>query len=229
MSRPATCPLVGAPSRSRMGKAVCCDSMLCAGALLQQESGNPCRGALWMVMRSDALMAPGWLAPRTWPDPLEPQILLTPYRGADLDGHTQAALDGARAAALRMARCVGPPPRPTVPPRPWNSVSFTLCRSATAASFSCSQQPPTLHGWHRQQHLALCCPTASLAPSSQQPRPRSQKPPLTQCRRACPWMQMPSSLRICHAMCRALQNMLPWSCMALRWRRLAQLTHVAPV
>ena len=31
-----------------------------------------------------------------------------------------------------MARCEGPPPRPTVPPRPWNSVIFT---------------PASLHTW----------------------------------------------------------------------------------
>mmetsp|Transcript_12983 Transcript_12983/g.52299 ORF Transcript_12983/g.52299 Transcript_12983/m.52299 type:complete len:259 (-) Transcript_12983:1374-2150(-) len=37
----------------------------------------------------------------------------------------------------RMARCEGPPPLPTVPPRPWKSVSFTPNSSATFVAFSC--------------------------------------------------------------------------------------------
>ena len=36
------------------------------------------------------------------------------------------------AGCARIARCVGPPPRPTVPPRPWNRRSFTLHSRATA-------------------------------------------------------------------------------------------------
>ena len=34
----------------------------------------------------------------------------------------------------RIASWVGPPPRPTVPPRPWNSRSRTPCRCATSRS-----------------------------------------------------------------------------------------------
>mmetsp|Transcript_3994 Transcript_3994/g.8631 ORF Transcript_3994/g.8631 Transcript_3994/m.8631 type:complete len:295 (-) Transcript_3994:1953-2837(-) len=37
---------------------------------------------------------------------------------------------------LLMAMWVGPPPRPTVPPLPWNSTSFTPCSLATAVIFS---------------------------------------------------------------------------------------------
>ena len=38
----------------------------------------------------------------------------------------------------RIARCVGPPPRPTVPPRPWKSRSFTPHSRATACSARCA-------------------------------------------------------------------------------------------
>ena len=33
---------------------------------------------------------------------------------------------------LWIARCIGPPPRPMEPPRPWNSVSRTPCALHTA-------------------------------------------------------------------------------------------------
>jgi hypothetical protein len=39
----------------------------------------------------------------------------------------------------RMARWVGPPPRPTVPPRPWNSVSLM------SYSYKAMQQWPISH------------------------------------------------------------------------------------
>mmetsp|Transcript_16328 Transcript_16328/g.48948 ORF Transcript_16328/g.48948 Transcript_16328/m.48948 type:complete len:226 (-) Transcript_16328:2068-2745(-) len=42
----------------------------------------------------------------------------------------------------RMARWVGPPPRPTVPPRPWNRVSFTLNSLATLTRDSCTSYSP---------------------------------------------------------------------------------------
>lgn len=37
---------------------------------------------------------------------------------------------------LWMARCVGPPPRPTLPPRPWKSVSLAPCCLVRATSDS---------------------------------------------------------------------------------------------
>ena len=37
----------------------------------------------------------------------------------------------------RMARCDGPPPRPTVPPRPWNSVMATPNSAPTLHTSSC--------------------------------------------------------------------------------------------
>ena len=36
----------------------------------------------------------------------------------------------------RMAACVGPPPRPTVPPRPWNRRSFTPNSFAARCKFA---------------------------------------------------------------------------------------------
>ncbi len=39
----------------------------------------------------------------------------------------------------RIASCVGPPPRPTVPPRPWKSRSRTPCRAATSRSARCAR------------------------------------------------------------------------------------------
>ena len=65
--------------------------------------------------------------------------------GLYLDGDAQAALDGAW--GLRQDGQVGgPPPRPTVPPRPWKSVSVTWCFSATFTSFSySSRSPDALH------------------------------------------------------------------------------------
>mmetsp|Transcript_6956 Transcript_6956/g.25587 ORF Transcript_6956/g.25587 Transcript_6956/m.25587 type:complete len:413 (+) Transcript_6956:636-1874(+) len=36
-----------------------------------------------------------------------------------------------------IARCDGPPPRPTVPPRPWNNVSLTPNSFPTCVAFSC--------------------------------------------------------------------------------------------
>jgi len=47
-------------------------------------------------------------------------------------GHLEATVDGPGAWA-RMARLVGPPPRPIAPPRPWNSVNSTPLRRATSA------------------------------------------------------------------------------------------------
>mmetsp|Transcript_27040 Transcript_27040/g.80187 ORF Transcript_27040/g.80187 Transcript_27040/m.80187 type:complete len:273 (+) Transcript_27040:681-1499(+) len=44
------------------------------------------------------------------------------------------------AGCERIAMCVGPPPRPTVPPRPWNSTSLILYSCATATSFSCASK-----------------------------------------------------------------------------------------
>lgn len=54
---------------------------------------------------------------------------------------------------LRMAKWVGPPPRPTVPPRPWNRVSFTLYFSATAASFSYMADAHTHIHQQQQQRI----------------------------------------------------------------------------
>ena len=39
----------------------------------------------------------------------------------------------------RIASWVGPPPRPTVPPRPWKSRSRTPCRAATSRSARCAR------------------------------------------------------------------------------------------
>jgi hypothetical protein len=40
----------------------------------------------------------------------------------------------------KMARCVGPPPRPTVPPRPWNRRSVTPHSRATSCRARCAFQ-----------------------------------------------------------------------------------------
>ncbi len=55
----------------------------------------------------------------------------------------------------RMAWWVGPPPRPTVPPRPWKSVTFTPWRSHAA----------TMSSWPRYSAQAAASRPASLAES----------------------------------------------------------------
>ncbi|BAD73102.1 unknown protein [Oryza sativa Japonica Group] len=63
----------------------------------------------------------------------------------------------------RMARWLGPPPRPTVPPRPWKMVSFTPCRSAT----------PTISSW-----ALYSCHAADSRPAS---LPESEYPIMISC------------------------------------------------
>ena len=63
----------------------------------------------------------------------DPRVAVAGERHLALLGHLEAAVDRARAAAPRIARFAGPPPRPSAPPRPWNSVSAMPRSRAHAA------------------------------------------------------------------------------------------------
>ena len=65
---------------------------------------------------------------------------------------------------LRMARWVGPPPLPTVPPRPWNSVSFTPQSSATLDRRSCAHRHMHASG-DRMVTISMCWCTCTHVPS----------------------------------------------------------------
>ena len=64
-----------------------------------------------------------------------------------------------------IARYMGPPPRPTVPPRPWNSVSLT---SNSLHTYACIQKQSAinLHSQPVQQHSSMhqAAQTDSLCP-----------------------------------------------------------------
>ncbi len=81
----------------------------------------------------------------------EDDVGVLPVQHFSLFGNAEFAGEGVYGWA-KMARCVGPPPRPTVPPRPWKSRRVTPHSRATwwraRCAFQISQvlviMPPSL-------------------------------------------------------------------------------------